>query len=158
MINSIKPIHRLVNIVRTVARKSSNRLKFCWLKAICCTCQSNELEREIKHKTGGQEGGQPKIWGAMIHPCSPLEPPLPMPVVTFWGPAVAKISVVIFYLRTFATQRQGSAINIGLWEERPADFRWRKTRKSGKCRLSFTEKTVLTAKTWIAAHKKQWPQ
>ena len=45
--------HRLVNIVRTVARKSSNRLKFCWMKVICCICQSNKLEREIKQKTEG---------------------------------------------------------------------------------------------------------
>ena len=28
-------------------------LKCCWLKVICCRCQSNELEREIKHKTEG---------------------------------------------------------------------------------------------------------
>jgi len=41
--------HRLENIVRTVARKSSSRLKFCWLKVIYCICQWNELEPEIKH-------------------------------------------------------------------------------------------------------------
>jgi len=29
------------------------RLKFCWLKVICCVIyHSNELERKIKHKTG----------------------------------------------------------------------------------------------------------
>ena len=50
-----------MSIVRIVARKSSNRLKFWWLKVICCICQSNELEREIKHKTGGPNTG-PKIW------------------------------------------------------------------------------------------------
>jgi len=55
-----------VNIVRTFARMSSNRFKFCWLKVICCICQSNELEREIKHKTGGKAGRQPKIRGAMV--------------------------------------------------------------------------------------------
>jgi len=64
-----------VNIVRTVARKSSNRLKFCWLKVICCICQPNELEREIQHKTGGPSRGQPKIWGAWPTQ-TPLEPPL----------------------------------------------------------------------------------
>jgi len=48
----------------------------CWLKVICCICQSNKVEREIQHQTGGQAGGQPKIWGAMAHPGSPLEPPL----------------------------------------------------------------------------------
>jgi len=52
-----------VKIVRTVAKKSLNRLKFCWLKVICCICQSNELEREIKHKTGGPSRVQPKICG-----------------------------------------------------------------------------------------------
>jgi len=44
--------HRLVNIVRTGARRSSNRLKFYWLKVICCICQPNKLECEMKHKTG----------------------------------------------------------------------------------------------------------
>ena len=46
-----------MNIVRTVARNSSNRFKFCWLKVIYCICPSNELEREIKHKTGGAKQG-----------------------------------------------------------------------------------------------------
>jgi len=50
-----------VNIVRTVATKSSNRLKFCWLKVICCICQSNELEHEIKQKKlGGKQGASQK--------------------------------------------------------------------------------------------------
>jgi len=57
--------HRLVDIVRTVARKSSKRLKFCWLKVICCICQSNELEREIKQKTGGPSRRPDKIMGGM---------------------------------------------------------------------------------------------
>jgi len=62
----IKPTNpnRLVNIVWTVARKSSNRLKFCWLKVIRCISQSNELEGEIRQKTGGQTRGQPKTWGS----------------------------------------------------------------------------------------------
>jgi len=38
-------------------------LKYCWPKVIYCICQPNELEREIKKKTGGQ----PKIWGAVAH-------------------------------------------------------------------------------------------
>jgi len=50
---------RLMNIVITVAWKSSNRLKFCWLNVICCICQSNELERDIKQKTGGGQVGRP---------------------------------------------------------------------------------------------------
>ena len=54
--------HRLVNSVRTVAKKSSHRLKFCWLKVVCYICQSNELEREIQYKTGGPSMGEPKIW------------------------------------------------------------------------------------------------
>jgi len=38
-------------------------------------CQPNELQREIKKKLGGPNGGQAKIWGAWpTHP--PLESPL----------------------------------------------------------------------------------
>jgi len=33
------------------------RLKFYWLKVICCIRQSNEIERKIKHKTGGLSKG-----------------------------------------------------------------------------------------------------
>jgi len=57
-----------VNIVRIVAIKSSNRLKFCWQQVICCICQSNELEREIKHKTGGTKQGasQKSGWTATV--------------------------------------------------------------------------------------------
>jgi len=47
------------------------RLKYCWLKFICCFCQPNELKREIRKKSGDQTGGQPKIWGAMAHPGLP---------------------------------------------------------------------------------------
>jgi len=64
-------------MVRTVARKSANRLIFCWLKVVCCICQSNELEREIKQKTGGASRGPAKnLGGAIAHPGLPLEPPL----------------------------------------------------------------------------------
>jgi len=61
-----------MNIVRTVARNSSNRLKFCWLKVICCICQSNELECEIKQKTGGPAKNLGGPWPTK----APLEPPL----------------------------------------------------------------------------------
>jgi len=67
-----------VNTVRTVARKSSNRLKFRWLKVICCVCQSNEFEREIKQNLGGPA----KNLGGMTHPSPPLEPPLSLQVHT----------------------------------------------------------------------------
>jgi len=65
-----------VNIIRTVARRSSNRLKLCWLKIICCICISNELECEIQHQTGRPSRGPAKNLGAMSHPGPPLEPPL----------------------------------------------------------------------------------
>jgi len=68
--------HRLMNIVRTVARKSSNRLKFCWLQVICCICQSNKLEHELKHKTGGPSRVQPKIWRGHGPPPPPALEPL----------------------------------------------------------------------------------
>jgi len=44
------------------------RLKYCWLKVIWFICQSNELEREIKGKTGERNEGQPKIGERMAHP------------------------------------------------------------------------------------------
>jgi len=62
-----------VNIVGNVARNSSNRLKFFWLNVICCICQSNELECEIKQKTGGgasREGSQ-KSRRTMAYPGPP---------------------------------------------------------------------------------------
>ena len=66
-----------MNIVRTAARKSSNRLKFFCLKVICCVCQSNELKREIKQKIGGSSRGPAENLGrAMAHPGLPLEPSL----------------------------------------------------------------------------------
>jgi len=71
--------HMLVIIVRTVVRKSSNRLKFCWLKAICCICQSNELEREIQHKTGKSSRGAANNLGRPWPTQPRLEPPLVTP-------------------------------------------------------------------------------
>jgi len=51
---------------------SSNRLKFCWLKVICCICQSNELQREIKQKLWGPSKRPTKRLGvAMAHPGPP---------------------------------------------------------------------------------------
>jgi len=57
-----------MNIVITVAINSSNRLKFSWLKVVCCICQSNKLEREIKQKTRGcsQKSGR-----VIDHPAPP---------------------------------------------------------------------------------------
>jgi len=37
-----------------------------------CTCQQNELKREIRKKLEGQTGGQAKIWGGHGPPSSPL--------------------------------------------------------------------------------------
>jgi len=59
-----------VNIVRTVTRKSSNGLKFNWLKVIRCIRHSNELEGEIKHKTGGSKQGA--AFGGYGSPRPPL--------------------------------------------------------------------------------------
>ena len=40
------------------------RLKYCWPKVIYCICQPNEVEREIKKKTGEANKGPSKIlWG-----------------------------------------------------------------------------------------------
>jgi len=74
MINPIKPNTGLwnVNIVRTVAGKSSNRLKFCWLKVICCIRQSNKLERETRHKIGGTKQGTAKNLGVPWPTQAPL--------------------------------------------------------------------------------------
>jgi len=50
----------IVNLVVWIGFKW---LRFCWLKVICCICQSNELEREIKQKTGGESRGPAKTLG-----------------------------------------------------------------------------------------------
>ena len=39
------------------------RLKYCWLKVICCTCQSNELNVKLSTQLWGPSWGQSKIWG-----------------------------------------------------------------------------------------------
>jgi len=49
------------------------RLKYCWPKVIYCICQPNELEQEIKKKTGGaKQGAKQKSGGPMAHPGPPL--------------------------------------------------------------------------------------
>jgi len=45
------------------SRGANINVKYCWPKVICCMGQSSEFEREIKQKTGGQAGGQSKMWG-----------------------------------------------------------------------------------------------
>jgi len=42
------------------------RLKYCWLKIICCVYQSNKPEREISTKLGGKNWGQPKSEGPWL--------------------------------------------------------------------------------------------
>jgi len=50
---------------------------------VCYICQSNELEGEVKHKTGkGKQGGSQKFGWRMAHPGHPLEPPLVMHLLT----------------------------------------------------------------------------
>jgi len=53
---------------------SPESLKFCWLKVICCICQSNELEREIRHITGAADKNLGGPWPTQ--PSRALEPPL----------------------------------------------------------------------------------
>jgi len=56
------------------------RLKYCWPKVIYFIYRPNELEREIKKKTGGTKQGAKKKFGeAMAYPGPPLESPLPLP-------------------------------------------------------------------------------
>jgi len=58
-----------VNIVRTVARKSSNRVTFCWLN-VTSAAYVNQTKMIVKLSTKleCQTGGQPNIWRAMAHP------------------------------------------------------------------------------------------
>ena len=74
-----------MNIVRNVATKSSNRLTFFWLKVICCICQANELERDIKHKAGGDKQGASQKSGG----------PWPTPPLQILGRSSASLSVLI---------------------------------------------------------------
>jgi len=60
------------------------RLKFCWLKLICCLCQSNELEREIKHTTGGDKLGPAQNLGAVAQTSLSLQSPLASVAPHIW--------------------------------------------------------------------------
>jgi len=44
------------------------RLKYCWPKVIYCTCQRNELEREIKKKTGADSQKSWEPWPTQAPP------------------------------------------------------------------------------------------
>jgi len=63
--------YTLVNIVRTLARKSSSRLKFCWLKSAVYVNQTN-----LNVKLNTKPGRQLKICGSHGPPRPSLEPPL----------------------------------------------------------------------------------
>jgi len=77
MVKPIKPNLGLWISSEPSPESLANGLKFCWLKVICCVCQPNELEREIKHKTGVTKQGPAKnLEGNMTHPGPPLEPSL----------------------------------------------------------------------------------
>jgi len=65
-----------VNIVRNVARKSSNRLKFCWLKLSAVYVNQTNLNVKLSKKLGASRGAVKNLGGAMAHPDPPLEPPL----------------------------------------------------------------------------------
>jgi len=112
-----------VKIVRTFARKPKNRLNFCWLKVICCICQSNELEGEIKQKPGVQ----PKTCGGH---CPPLEPPLTINIICHVQREVWAYS---FFL--FSRQLRGNKIFAwcaGLWVRQHKNFTQCKLRKRVK--------------------------
>jgi len=59
------------------------RLKYCWPKVIYCICQPNELEREIKKKSGGES----KNLGGHGPPRPSLE--LPLTLTLLAGPTTA---------------------------------------------------------------------
>ena len=116
-----------MNIVRTVARKSSNRLKFCWLKVICCICQSNELEREIKQKTGGKRGASQKSGGTVAHRIPLQEPTLwryhcsVTYVTRQWRSYHENFSFIVTYYNV--TGNDNASQNESKWK-----FQWRKRR------------------------------
>ena len=66
MITPIKP-----NISLRISSEPSQNVfksfKVLLVAIICCICQSNELEREIKPKTGEPSRGATKNLGAMVH-------------------------------------------------------------------------------------------
>jgi len=72
MVKPIEPNIGLLISSETSPESLKNPLKFCWLKVICCICQSNELEREIRQKTGELSREPPKnLGGTMAHPGPP---------------------------------------------------------------------------------------
>ena len=103
----------LMNIVRTVARKSSNRLKLCWLNVICCICQSNDLEREIQQKNWGGKQGASQKSGGMVNSGPSLEPRL-------------MITIVCFFKKVFEWGEQFVSHNQVVWHiQRSVDKCWR---------------------------------
>jgi len=73
MIKPMKPNIGLWILSEPSTESLTNRLKFCWLKVMCCICQSNELECEIKQKTGGaKQGASQKSWRSHVLPRPPL--------------------------------------------------------------------------------------
>jgi len=124
MIKPIKPNIGLWISSEPSPETLQNRLKFCWLKVICCICQSNNLEREIKQKTGGESRGLAKnLRGSWpTHPL--LEPPL-------WryhcsvtlldnGEVVMRISHLLFHIIT-SQGNDNASQNESKWK-----FQWRK--------------------------------
>ena len=78
-IGNMSTLPPLEKFLRTLMARGllNYHLKFCWLKVICCICQSNELECNIKHKKlGGPAGGQQKSGGRHGPPRPPVEQPL----------------------------------------------------------------------------------
>jgi len=72
MVKPIEPNIGLLISSETSPESLKNRLKFCWLKVICCICQSNELEREIRQKTWELSREPAKnLGGTMAHPGPP---------------------------------------------------------------------------------------
>ena len=71
MIEPIKTTIGLWISSESSPERSVNRSKFCWLKVICCICQSNELEPVIKQKSGVPSKGPVKNLGVYDPPSPP---------------------------------------------------------------------------------------
>jgi len=70
--NNNTAYHAFVKYWMQVRGLLNYRLKYCWPKMIYCICQPNEIEREIKKKTGGPSRGPSKNLGGMAPPAPPL--------------------------------------------------------------------------------------
>jgi len=72
------------------------RLKYCWLKLICSICRPNELEPEIKQKTGeGKLGASQKSGGHGGPPRLPLR----IATACMWREqAKAKAHIYVIYV------------------------------------------------------------